>query len=380
MSQISSPTNATQMPPNNFEASDRSFRVAQGHNPILSNEVLNSGASPAAPTANQGVTAAQHAAAAQNAAAAQRAAAVQNAAVAQNTAVAQNAAAVQGAAVIQGVAAALQPAASQSSGAEVQSRLAQLDQRIGQLGEQLHKLATHFKLINSQIESLDQRVDSVAAASESQAASTPTDGPSVEVLASKIDARFESLENIFKAQCEMVSGFLGNSATNNGDLKIKMNTRSAVETESSPPVSTAPLAEPAEVDAGAVSVEDDSVSDWQKQKQAMMAMYGGESEPTEPEVTTPAEMNASQPQADALDSGDSGTAASEPPVSTEEKTVDALKAELNSKIREAEVEMSINRARLMQERVEFERAQANLERRAARLEAKLTANSGDDRR
>ena len=178
----------------------------------------------------------------------------------------------------------------------------------------------------------------------------------------------------------MVSGFLGNSATNNGDLKIKMNTRSAVETESSPPVSTAPLAEPAEVDAGAVSVENDSVSDWQKQKQAMMAMYGGESEPTEPEVTTPAEMNASQPQADALDSGDSGTAASEPPVSTEETTVDALKAELNSKIREAEVEMSINRARLMQERVEFERAQANLERRAARLEAKLTANSGDDRR
>jgi len=147
----------------------------------------------------------------------------------------------------------------------------------------------------------------------------------------------------------MVSGFLGNSATNNGDLKIKMNTRSAVETESSPPVSTAPLAEPAEVDAGAVSVEDDSVSDWQKQKQAMMAMYGGESEPTEPEVTTPAEMNASQPQADALDSGDSGTAASEPPVSTEETTVDVLKAELNSKIREAEVEMSINRARLMQE-------------------------------
>ena len=349
------------MPPNNFEATDRSFRVAQGHNPILSNEVLNSGASPAAPTANQGVTAAQHAAA------------VQHAAVAQNTA------AVQGAAVIQGVAAA-QPAASQSSGAEVQSRLAQLDQRIGQLGEQLHKLATHFKLINSQIESLDQRVDSVAAASESQAASTPTDGPSVEVLASKIDARFESLENIFKAQCEMVSGFLGNSATNNGDLKIKMNTRSAVETESSPPVSTAPLAEPAEVDAGAVSVENDSVTDWQKQKQAMMAMYGGESEPTEPEVTTPAEMNASQPQADALDSGDSGTAASEPPVSTEETTVDALKAELNSKIREAEVEMSINRARLMQERVEFERAQANLERRAARLEAKLTANSGDDRR
>ena len=269
----------------------------------------------------------------------------------------------------------MQPAVSQTPGTEFQNRLAQLDQRIGQIGEQLHKLATNFKLINAQLESLDQRVSSVAAASESQAASTPAAGPSVEVLASKIDARFESLENIFKAQCEMVSGFLANSATNAGDLKVKINTGSVVETESSPAGNTASVAE---ADSGDVSVESDPASDWQKQKQAMMAMYGGESETTESQDATPAEVNASQPQADAPDSSDSGTAVNEAPGSTEETSVDELKAELNSKIREAEVEMSINRARLMQERVEFERAQAELERRAAKLEAKLAANSGDD--
>ena len=66
MSKITSPINATQTPLNNFDAADRSFRVAQGQNAqgqnaVLSNGMLNPGESSVAPTevnlANQGVAA-----------------------------------------------------------------------------------------------------------------------------------------------------------------------------------------------------------------------------------------------------------------------------------------------------------------------------------
>ena len=92
-----------------------------------------------------------------------------------------------------GVGAVIQPVSSQESETELTSKLARLSERIDQFSEQLNKLDAGFKLVNARLDSL-----------ESQATSTPTAEPAVTVLASQLETRFESLENIFKTQCEMV--------------------------------------------------------------------------------------------------------------------------------------------------------------------------------
>ena len=296
----------------------------------------------------------------------------------------------------QGLGAVIQPVNSQPSETELESKFAQLSKRIDQFSKQLHELNANFKLVNARLDSL-----------ESQAASTPAAEPAVTVLASQLETRFESLENIFQTQCKMINGFFTNAGTNAGDVKVKVNTEPVAEAEvnlvtnSAPAATTEPtvaeptvteptVTEPAVTEPAAVTelvaeteqaampepvaapVEKDPGAHWQEQKQAMMVKYGFDSETTEPQAATPAQPNNNQ----------SEVAAPAPtvdtPAATEETTVDELKRQLNSKIREAEVEMSINRARLMQERVEFERAQTELERRAAMLEAKLAASTGNE--
>ena len=282
-----------------------------------------------------------------------------------------------------GAGAVIQPVSSQESETELTSKLARLSERIDQFSEQLNKLDAGFKLVNARLDSL-----------ESQANSTPTAEPAVTVLASQLETRFESLENIFKTQCEMVNGFFANTGTSANDVKVKVNVTPVAEAESNLVTNSVPAAAtaPAVVTEPAVApVEKDPALHWQQQKQAMMAKYGFESETTEPDAT-PVEPNTSQPKADTPSTDNSPVVSEEATVTTEEATVtteeatvvseeatvEELKRQLNSKIREAEVEMSIKRARLMQERVEYERAQAELERRTAKLEAKLAASAGDD--
>ena len=71
--------------------------------------------------------------------------------------------------------------------------------------------------------------------------------------------------------------------------------------------------------------------------------------------------------------------APQPPV---EDKIEVLKEQLKSKLREAEIELSINRAKLSQQRASIENMQADLERREAAVEAKLeqakkTTSSGE---
>ena len=281
----------------------------------------------------------------------------------------------------QGLGAVIQPVNSQPSETELESKFAQLSKQIDQFSKQLHELNANFKLVNARLDSL-----------ESQAASTPTAEPAVTVLASQLETRFESLENIFQTQCKMINGFFTNAGTNAGDVKVKVNTEPVAEAEAHLVTNSAPAAtsEPAVTEPTAVTelvaeteqaampepaaapVEKDPGAHWQEQKQAMMVKYGFDSETTEPQAATPAQPNNHQSEVAAP------APTADTPAATEETTVDELKRQLNSKIREAEVEMSINRARLMQERVEFERAQTELERRAAMLEAKLAASTGNE--
>ena len=192
----------------------------------------------------------------------------------------------------------------------------------------------------------------------------------------------------------MVNGFFANVTTGTDDVKVKINTAPIVEAESNiesnlesnfaattVPATEAELAEAEPIEAEpaeAEPAEEAPASQWQQQKQVIMAKYGFDSE-------TPAalaEPNANQSKSDTPANIDNPPVISEAPVVSEtapavaeEASVEELKRQLNSKIREAEVEMSINRARLMQERVEFERAQEELKRHAATLEAKLAANA-----
>lgn len=219
----------------------------------------------------------------------------------------------------EGVGTVIQPVDSQTLETELESQLAQLDGRFNQFSEQLHKLDANFKLINARLDSLESQPNSTAE-------------PDAVALASTIETRFESLESIFKAQCEMVNGFFANATTGTDDAKVKINTAPVVEAESTLESTTAPA--------------------------------------TEAEPAATEEAPAATEEAPVV----SETA----PAVTEEANIEELKRQLKSKIREAEVEMSINRARLMQERVEHERVQADLERRAATLEAKLAASTGDD--
>jgi len=66
--------------------------------------------------------------------------------------------------------------------------------------------------------------------------------------------------------------------------------------------------------------------------------------------------------------------ASRTPVEYEDSAdIDALKSELNEKLREAEIELSIGRAKISQQQAEIASRQVELERRSEALESKLAA-------
>ena len=172
-----------------------------------------------------------------------------------------------------------------------------------------------------------------------------TIGLSLTDVVSKFETKFASLERTFQDQCKTVNGFYA-----------KINAAGGPET----PASQGQLDDKKE----AKPADENSTSSWQQQKQAMMAQYGGD----------PGQLPLDQANADA----ESEEPSTEHTPVTNSDEVEKLKAELNSKLREVEVELSINRARLSQERAEFERNQAELDRRTAKLDAKLAAMNGDD--
>ena len=82
--------------------------------------------------------------------------------------------------------------------------------------------------------------------------------------------------------------------------------------------------------------------------------------------------------ADELESNDGESDSPTSETNGEDDTVDSLKEQLKAKLREAEMELSINRAKVSQEKAAIERMQADLESREATVEAKLQQiKSGD---
>lgn len=133
--------------------------------------------------------------------------------------------------------------------------------------------------------------------------------------------------------------------------------------------------------AAASPIVEDESSHWQKQKEAMLAKYG-----IDPEYR-PLDEPSAQAEKEKETVPELESAAAQKlgvlhqtinSISPEDKdAIEQLKRDLNSKLRDAEVELSINRARLSQERAELEQKQSELEHRTADLEAKLRAKACD---
>ncbi|MEL7497532.1 MAG: hypothetical protein AAFN77_07975 [Planctomycetota bacterium] len=133
----------------------------------------------------------------------------------------------------------------------------------------------------------------------------------------------------------------------------------------------------------APSDDEESVSHWHRQKRAMLEKYGIDPDYRPLEDTAAAKPAKPEPTPE-LDSSVSAAVKLEELHETIEKispedneAIEKLKKDLNSKLRDAEVELSINRAKLSQQRAELEQKQAELEQRAADLEARLASHSND---
>ena len=253
-------------------------------------------------------------------------------------------------------------------------RIAQFDDRVNQVDSQLNKLDTHVQSFTTRFDSLDQKIDS---APTTPTHSDPGSAENGTQLSSQLDIigsdlasvvlqfenKFSSLERTFQDQCKTVNGFYAKLNASNAP-KTDANTTPTTDS------SEAAIAEKKETAPAA----DDSLSDWERQKQAMLASYGGAPEqPANQATAATVTANSTSDQSDA-----SSDASAESVSSADQTEVERLKNELNAKLREAEVELSINRARLSQERAEFERNQAELDRRSAKLEAKLAAMTTDN--
>jgi hypothetical protein len=114
---------------------------------------------------------------------------------------------------------------------------------------------------------------------------------------------------------------------------------------------------------------DDSASHWHKQKAAMLSKYG-----IDPEYRPVMELPKAETPLASVEDLEAETADATERMSEEDAAeIASLKETLNEKLREAEVELSINRAKLSQQRAELESVQVELDRRASAIEEKYAA-------
>ena len=255
-----------------------------------------------------------------------------------------------------------------------EKRIAKFDDRINQVDDQLNKLDSNVQSVNTRLDSLNEKIDSSPTRNESGISETESQlKPQLDMIGSdlagvvlKFEDKFASLERTFRDQCETVNGFYAKISAADG-----LSTEATTSLKADSPKTDNPKAdasvEPVAETKEAAPVADDSLSDWERQKQAMLANYGDASKDQSP-ADGKSEKSAIEASSDP----------SEKTPTTDADEVESLKQQLNSKLREAEVELSINRARLSQERAAFERNQAELDRRSASLEAKFAAMKGDE--
>ncbi|MDE0938094.1 MAG: hypothetical protein OSA89_19470 [Mariniblastus sp.] len=116
--------------------------------------------------------------------------------------------------------------------------------------------------------------------------------------------------------------------------------------------------------------DEDETSHWEKQKEAMLSKYGVESDHGDAGKTPP---SASAKPLNQTTPREKPAVESPPQQPLDTHDIDALKSELNEKLREAEIELSIGRAKISQQQAEIASRHVDLERRNEALESKLAA-------
>lgn len=122
--------------------------------------------------------------------------------------------------------------------------------------------------------------------------------------------------------------------------------------------------------------EEDSASHWHRQKTAMLSKYGIDPDyrPVIDSPSEPVQQEESEPSVDELEEATENLESLHNSIenmsAADAEAIENLKEELTSKLRDAEVEFSINRAKLSQLKAELDDRQVELERRAAALEEK----------
>ena len=129
----------------------------------------------------------------------------------------------------------------------------------------------------------------------------------------------------------------------------------------------------------APSDDSQAASHWERQKEAMLAKYGidpnyRQADAAKPATEEPVEIESEVD--DATKKLESLHASIDKIAPEDHQDIEKLKDELNSKLRDAEVELSIARAKLSRERAELDEARTELKQRTQELEAKL-AKVGD---
>lgn len=250
----------------------------------------------------------------------------------------------------------------------------QLDRPANDLSENIDLLADHFDVkteklcsalqaqfqeqLEQRFEDLNAHVNKITTVLEGQQAlleSVKAQEIDPGALAlDLLDKRIEVIANSFNSRIDDIFGSLG--------TRISQLSENLARHESK-----------AETEELIEKTEEDTASHWHRQKTAMLSKYGIDPDYRPLEDPQENTSQVEQPESDLEDvaeeleslhdSIDNISAA-------DAEAIDNLKEELTSKLRDAEVEFSINRAKLSQLKAELDSRQVELERRAASLEEK----------
>lgn len=244
-----------------------------------------------------------------------------------------------------------------------EQNLASVKANDSQADESLSQL---FDLYSSHFSTQQSKLDELALGIECQANSDSTSNN----LAETFNDRFESLGSGLEKLTSILQGqqqLLEEQSNRIDTLKLSAtNESSNEETEQSED----------SVEENKPSSEEDSASHWHRQKEAMLSKYG-----IDPKHRPSMKMSASEePIIETMDSiiGTPEVGLSTANLNPEDaEAIELLKDQLNDKLRDAEVELSIKRAKLSQFNAELDEKRVELERRESALLSKQQKSGVD---
>lgn len=275
---------------------------------------------------------------------------------------------------------------------------AELEQQIGQQLES--KLQEHLELTTLQLEEKTKSLtDSIDKKLESQDGTNRTSQAIPEdfrtELETQLDQQFESklgkhLESRFAELDSQISKIT--EAVTSQQMLIEANQGSGMSKQLEEKIESIQACL-TQITGQEITIDSDSDQEtepeadsseigkhWHEQKKAMLSKYGIDPDyrpaidsPTKETDSTSVPILRDDNQEKLEDFQDSIENMSE----ADAESINNLKEELTSKLRDAEIELSINRAKLSQFKAQLEEKQVELDRRSAALESKLSNKKSD---